>query len=203
MVESKILPLSFYIKEDVVTIAKKLLGKYIFTIFNNQLTGGMIVETESYKGTQDKACHAYKGTPTKRTQAMFEEGGIAYVYLCYGMHNLLNVVTNHENTPHAILIRAIEPLIGIDIMLQRRKKTKLNRSLTAGPGALTQALRISKNNNMQPFNSSSLWIEDRNKNFTEKDILSTSRVGVGYAKEDALLPWRFRIKNNKWTSLSK
>lgn len=203
LINNSLLPSSFYLDHDVVKIAKKLLGKYVFTYSNNQLTGGMIVETEAYSGTDDKACHAYKGIPTKRTEPMFENGGIAYVYLCYGMHFLLNVVTNKKNIPHAVLIRAIEPKIGLDIMLKRRNKKIIDRTLTAGPGALSQALNITKKDNYKSFLSSSIWIEDKNIIINDEDIISSKRIGVSYAKEDALLPWRFRIKNNNWTSFPK
>ncbi len=203
LIDNSLLPSSFYLDHDVVKISKQLLGKYIFTNHNNQLTGGMIVETEAYAGTKDKACHAYNGKPTKRTAPMFEKGGIAYVYLCYGMHFLLNVVTNIKNIPHAVLIRAIEPKIGVDIMLIRRNKKRIDRTLTAGPGSLSQALNITKKDNFKSFFSPSIWIEDKKIIINEDDIISSKRIGVSYAKEDALLPWRFRIKNNNWTSFPK
>lgn len=196
------LPLSFYLDEDVVKIGKNLLGKYLFTNTDGHKTGGIIVETESYAGITDRASHAYNNRKTQRTQTMYEKGGIAYIYLCYGMHSLLNVVTNIERIPHAVLIRAIEPTTGIDIMLKRRKKTKLERSLTAGPGALTKALKIDQKHNGLLFTSKQLWIED-GKKILQKDIICSPRVGVEYAKEDAKLPFRFRIKHNKWTSLAK
>ena len=143
------LPSSFYQKTDVIYLAKKLLGKAIYTNINNELTAGIIVETESYRGVNDKASHAYNNKRTKKNEAMYLEGGNIYVYICYGIHHLLNVVTNKKDIPHAILIRAIEPTIGIDIMLKRRNKKKENYSLTAGPGSLTQALGISILNNMK------------------------------------------------------
>jgi DNA-3-methyladenine glycosylase len=199
----KILNQEFYLNDNVLDVAKKLLGKYIFTKIDKNITGGMIVETESYKGFEDKACHAYMGRKTLRNEAMFEKGGIAYIYVCYGMHSLLNVVTNKKDIPDAVLIRAIEPTDGIDIMLKRRNKIKVERTLTAGPGALTKALGITKKNNFSFLNSKTLWIEDRDIQISSKNILCSKRVGIDYAEEYAYKPWRFRIKNSRWTSLAK
>lgn len=200
----KILSQNFYLNNDVLEVGKKLLGKFLFTKIDNEpITGGMIVETESYKGIEDKACHAYLGKKTKRNGIMFANGGVAYVYLCYGMHSLLNVVTNKKDIPHAVLIRAIEPIEGIEVMLKRRNKTRLQRNLTAGPGALTQALKITKKLNGIAFNSETIWIEDRGIKISKKDIICSKRIGIDYAKEHALLPWRFRIQQSKWTSIAK
>lgn len=197
------LPLEFYQEEDVVLLSQHLLGKYLFTCIDNQLTGGIIVETEAYKGPEDEASHAYGMRRTKRTEIMYWDGGHAYVYLCYGIYPLLNVITNKEGIPHAILVRAIEPVEGIETMLIRRKKTKLDYQLTAGPGLLSQALGITLQDNGVLLNGSRIWIEDRGVKIKAKEILATPRVGVSYAREDALLPWRFRIKNNRWTSRAK
>lgn len=197
------LPHSFYLDSDVVRLSQSLLGKFLFTNLNAEgLTGGMIVETEAYAGITDRASHAFNNRRTKRTETMFAEGGICYVYLCYGIHHLFNVVTNHENIPHAILVRAIEPTDGISIMLQRRKKTKIDFSLTSGPGSLSAALGITTKNNSTDLQSDEIWIEDRGISVKPNQIISSPRVGVGYAKEDALLPWRFRINDNQWVSRS-
>lgn len=197
------LPLSFYQQEDVSDIAKQLLGKYLFTKIEGKLTGGMIVETESYGGAHDRASHAYQNRYTDRTKPLYENGGIAYVYLCYGMHCLLNVVTNKKNIPHAVLIRAIEPTCGIASMLRQKNKTKLEQTLTSGPGALTKALGITLKHNGLKFTGPIMWIEDKKVEIKEENIVKSPRVGVEYAKEDALLPLRFRILNNKWTSKAK
>ncbi len=197
------LPLSFYTQDDVLVISRQLLGKYLLTNFDNVLTGGMIVETEAYRAPEDRASHAYGMRRTKRNSIMYERGGVCYIYLCYGLHALFNIVTNRENLPHAVLIRAIEPLIGIETMLKRRHKNKIGRDLTGGPGAVTQALGIHLIHNGFPLTSSQIWIEDRGIKFTEEEIIASPRVGVAYAKEDALLPWRFRLKNSKWTSPAK
>lgn len=199
----KRLPLSFYRHHDVVWVSQALLGKFIFTHFDDQLTGGMIVETEAYHGAEDKASHAYGMRRTKRTEVIYRAGGCSYVYLCYGLHSLLNIVTNRLDVPHAVLIRAIEPTIGLDIMQQRRGKHKVDYTLTAGPGSVTQALGIKTIHNGIPLNGPDLWIEDHGIQIAPEDIIASPRVGVDYAGEDALLPWRFRIKGNRWTSKAK
>lgn len=183
----------FYCQEDVVSLSQQLLGKYLMTHIDGKLTGGMILETEAYKGAEDRACHAYKNKRTKRTEAMFDQGGVAYVYLCYGMHNLFNVVTNQKNIPHAILIRAITPEIGIETMQLRRKTTSPNQ-LTSGPGKVCQALNIQISHNASLLTESPVWIEDRGITFQNHQIEATPRIGVSYAQEDALLPWRFLLK---------
>ena len=134
----KKLPPSFYLRDDVVKIARELLGKVLVTKWNNEYTSGRIVETEAYAGALDKASHAFKGK-TARTSVMFGEGGTAYVYLCYGIHEMFNIVTNKSDVPHAILIRAVEPMEGIDIMLRRTGKKKLDETLTRGPGNVGKA----------------------------------------------------------------
>ena len=186
------LPLEFYRQSDVVALAKQLLGKWLFSNIGGKLVGGMITETEAYKGAEDKACHAYNQRKTNRTAVMFEPGGVAYVYLCYGMHHLLNVVTNEENTPHAILIRALKPDIGIDTIVQRRKERK---NLTSGPGTLCAALGITREHNGHHLNEHPLWIEDRGLSPKPCEIRATARIGIDYAEEDAHLPWRFLLEN--------
>ena len=198
------LPLSFYQREDVVQISKDLLGKSLFTYSEKEgLTGGIIVETEAYAGITDKASHAYGGRFTPRTQVMYEAGGVAYVYLIYGFHFLFNIVTHIQGIPHAILIRAVEPSEGINIMLERRKMAKLNPKLTSGPGVLSKALGINKELNGASLVGDNIWLEDRNINIQEDEIIASPRVNVAYANEDALLLWRFRIAGNKYTSPAK
>ncbi len=195
----------FYLREDVVQISKDLLGKYLVTNFNNQMTVGKIVETEAYRAPDDKACHAYNNKRTKRTETMFEAGGVAYVYLCYGIHHLFNVVTAPKDMAHAVLIRGVEPIENVDVMLQRRGFSKLKNNLTAGPGTLTKALGISTAHTGVSFldKKSPIWLEDRGEDVLEKNIISSPRVGVGYAEECALWDWRFRVKGSKWTSKAK
>lgn len=196
---------SFYLQEDVVQISKDLLGKVLVTNFDGQLTAGKIVETEAYRAPDDKACHAYQNLQTKRTSIMFEEGGVAYVYLCYGIHHLFNVVTAKAGMAHAILIRAVEPLDNTELMLERRGRKKINRQLTGGPGVMSKALGITKEWTGVSLLSkdSPIWIEDRGIEISEDNIIASPRIGVDYAEECALWDWRFRVKDSKFTSPAK
>ena len=196
------LTLDFYYREDVLTISRELLGKVLYTNFHGKLTSGIIVETEAYAGITDKASHAYGGKRTKRTETMYASGGCAYVYLCYGMHHMFNVVTNVEGVPHAVLIRAVQPLDGIDIMLRRRNLENISNRLTAGPGILSQAMGISVHSSGQSLLDKQIWIENRENNNPLKDfkIISSPRVGVQYAGKDASNPWRFQVENSTWVS---
>lgn len=192
---------TFYERKNVIQIAQELLGKKLFTHVNGSLTGGLITEVEAYSGTQDKACHANNGKRTARTEVMYQQGGYSYVYLCYGIHHMFNVVTNAQGLADAILVRAIQPTIGIDEMLKRRNKTKIHKTLASGPGALGQALGLHfKQHNGLDLLGDTIWIEDM-PNLKEDDIFVTTRIGVAYAEEDALKPWRFYIKNNPWISI--
>lgn len=193
------LSLTFY-QQDVISLAKQLLGKKLLTLVDGQLTGGIIVETEAYNGVIDKASHAYNGRFTPRTSTMYKAGGVAYVYLCYGIHYLFNVVTGVEGNPHAVLIRGLEPVDGLSTMLDRRKMTKLAPRISAGPGALAQALGIDKNLNAKDLLGDEIWIEDAGINYDDSQIISSPRVGVAYAQDHALLPWRFYIKGNNFVS---
>lgn len=197
------LPEQFFRGKDVVKIAKDLLGKVLVTNIDGVRTSGIITETEAYAGVGDKASHAYGGRRTRRTEIMYCKGGLAYVYLCYGIHHLFNVVTNEQDIPHAVLIRAVEPLEGIDIMLQRRRKEKLTPALTAGPGALSMALGIHTTHSGLVINKDVILIEDKGINIKASSIIASTRVGVAYAKEDAYLPYRFWIKDNPYVSKGK
>uniref|UniRef100_UPI004047E4F4 DNA-3-methyladenine glycosylase n=1 Tax=Roseivirga sp. TaxID=1964215 RepID=UPI004047E4F4 len=191
---------TFYEQSNVVELTKSLLGKSIFTQFEGQLTGGIITEVEAYSGRNDKACHANNGLRTSRTEVMYNAGGCTYIYLCYGIHHMLNIVTNVEGLADAVLIRAFEPTTGIEQMLERRKQTRLHKSLTAGPGNVGKALGLDfKQHNGLLLTADQIWIEDAPK-VAEESIISTTRIGVDYAEEDALKPWRFYIKDSKWIS---
>lgn len=194
------LPYSFYQQSDVQLLAQQLLGKQLFTNIDGVITSGIIVETEAYNGITDKASHAYGGRFTPRTSTMYQAGGVAYVYLCYGIHYLFNVVTAPENHPHAVLIRGVEPLEGISTMLTRRKMHQLAPRITAGPGALAQALGINKNLNAKDLLGDEIWIEDGGLSFAADQIVASPRVGVAYAQDHALLPWRYYVKGNKYVS---
>jgi DNA-3-methyladenine glycosylase len=199
------LPKSFFIRDDVVQLSRELLGKYLVTEWEGVRTVGKIVETEAYRGPEDKASHAWNNRRTKRTSVMFEEGGLAYVYLCYGIHHLFNVVTGPEGAPHAVLIRALEPVEGTDQMLGRRKMEKIAPRLCAGPGSLSQAMGIHTEHTGTALYQarSPIQIEDRGETVSEENIIASPRVGVDYAAECALWNWRFRIKNSIWTSLPR
>lgn len=190
------IPKSFYEREDVVKIARELLGKYLFTYFGGHLTGGMIVETEAYNGRTDKASHAYN-RHTPRTETMYRSGGVAYIYLCYGIHHLFNIVTNKSGLADAVLVRAIQPIVGLDVM-KKRYGSKVNR-LTDGPGKLTKALGIKTLFNGTDLNSNLIYLA-KEKREKKTKIAVDKRVGVEYAEEDAMLPWRFYIRENDWVS---
>jgi DNA-3-methyladenine glycosylase len=182
----------FYLRDDVVTISRELLGKVLCTGIDGALTRAMITETEAYAGVGDKASHAYGGRRTRRTEPMFSEGGTAYVYLCYGIHHLFNVVTNSVGTAHAVLIRAGEPLSGTERMLQRRKKRTVDRSLLAGPGSLARAMGITTHHTGCSLLDGPIWIEDHGIDIDDDAVTVGPRVGVDYAGDDALRPYRFR-----------
>lgn len=175
----------FFQEEDVVAIAQALLGKRLMTRIGGCLTGGIIVETEAYGGVTDKASHAYGGRRTKRTEVLYAMGGIAYVYLCYGVHALFNIVTHKEGTPHGVLIRAIKPTHGVDIIRERRG----GRAATSGPGCVTQALGIMVEHSGTPLDGDLIWVEAGDA--SPATIKAEQRIGIDYAREDAKRLWRF------------
>jgi len=199
----KKLPPAFYHRNNVVAIAKELLGKLLVTEFGGELTAGRIVETEAYNGIGDKASHAYGARRTKRTETMYAKGGVAYVYLCYGIHHLFNVVTNKTGIPHAILIRAVEPVAGIPVMLQRMGKEKADYSIGRGPGNVSKALGISVTHTSLSLLDKEIYIADDGIKIKPTQIVTSPRIGVDYAAEDALLPYRFYVKDNPYVSGKK
>ena len=197
----KKLPLTFYKRADVVQIAKDLLGKIVYTNIDGRITSGRIVETEAYVAITDKASHAFNGRRTPRNEHMYEAAGTTYVYICYGMHQMLNVVTNKKDIPDAVLIRAVEPLEGIDIMLKRTGKITLDATLTKGPGNVGKALGISKKHSGLLLTDDEVFIyADEYSKINEKDIGVSKRIGVESAGPDALLPYRFYIRGNRFIS---
>lgn len=194
------LEFSYYLNQDVIFLAKDLLGKVLFTNIGGKITAGIILETEAYHGVQDKASHAYGGRRTSRTETLYNQGGISYVYLCYGIHNLFNIVSSVEGEPHAVLIRGIEPLIGKEIMEHRRNIPSNKAAISSGPGSAAKALGIDRSFNKKDLTGEEIWLEDHGIRYTTDQIAATPRVGVAYAQEDALLPWRFFIKGNKYVS---
>ena len=188
------LPQSFYERDDVVQISKELLGKVLCTHIGKQTTKAIITETEAYAGETDKASHAYGGRRTKRTEPIYQQGGRAYVYLCYGIHHLFNVVTNVAGVPHAVLIRAGKPLKGEPEMLRRRAKANAARSFLLGPGSLAQALGITTSLTGTILGGKIIWIEDHGLANDGRDIVASPRVGIGYAEEDADRLYRFVLE---------
>ncbi|MFZ9660941.1 MAG: DNA-3-methyladenine glycosylase [Chitinophagaceae bacterium] len=194
---------SFYLQDDVLKIAKELIGKLLVTHFNDVICAAWIVETEAYNGIVDKASHAYGGKRTSRTSTMYMEGGCSYVYLCYGMHHLFNVVTNSKDIPHAVLIRAVQPEIGKDHMLIRTSKKISDKTLGSGPGNVSKALGIQTSHNGIDLCSDLIYIADDAYKIDAFSIKSTPRIGVDYAGDDAYLPYRFLMNDNPYVSAKK
>ncbi|ADR20155.1 DNA-3-methyladenine glycosylase [Marivirga tractuosa] len=201
-VAKKRLERSLFLNSNVVELAQRLLGKLICTNINGVYCEAIITETEAYSGENDKACHAHMGRFTNRTATMYEEGGTAYIYLCYGIHHLFNVVSNVKGKADAVLIRSVEPVEGIEKMLERRNSKSNRPKIYAGPGKLCQALGIDKSlNGVDLVNSNVIYLADSDIDAAE--IIKTTRIGIDYAEEDALLPWRFYFSGNKYVSKYK
>ena len=171
---------NFYIRNNVVEIAKELIGKWLFTNIDNHLTGGIIIETEAYQGEIDKASHAYGGKKTERTKIMYHKGGIAYIYLCYGVHSLFNIVTNIEGIPDAVLIRGIKPVIGLNYMSKRYNNKTINQNSAKGPGLVSKLLGIHYSNTGESLLSNKIWLEDRQTKFDTKKIIQTTKSHLNY-----------------------
>lgn len=193
----KPIPREFYTRPDTVLIARELLGKVLYTSFDNDITAGIIIETEAYAGAIDKASHAWNNRRTARTEVMYQEGGLAYVYLCYGIHSLFNIVTSKQNDPQAVLIRGIKPLIGIEIMKYRKGKSVLNHRDGIGPGNVTKLLGINVSQTgfslySVTYLEMGIWLQDEGISAPEVEVMVGPRIGIDYAEEDALLPFRFQ-----------
>ncbi|MEP7195012.1 MAG: DNA-3-methyladenine glycosylase [Saprospiraceae bacterium] len=195
----------YFLNEDVCFLAKNLLGKMLITKIDNFYTSGIIVETEAYRGPDDKASHSYLNKITPRNTTMYNHGGCSYVYICYGVHYLFNVVTAPADKAHAVLVRAIEPIEGIEIMMKRRSHATFQNTITKGPGSLSMAFGINKlhNNILLHKVNSTIQIHDIQKNYLESEIDQSTRIGVESAGESALWPWRFFIKDSKFVSAHK
>ncbi len=195
------LPRDFYTRSSVLTVARELLGKLLVVPTRNAgRVSGLIVETEAYRGPQDRAAHSYGGRRTTRTETMYGIGGTAYVFFVYGMYNQFNVVTNNLDTPHAVLIRAIEPIEGIELM-RKRRHGQPDRNLTNGPGKLCIAMGIDRSFDGADLLGRKVWIEAGNR-VPRSQILSGPRIGIDYAEEWVDKPWRFWIKGNQFVSKS-
>ncbi|WP_207534076.1 DNA-3-methyladenine glycosylase [Desertivirga arenae] len=190
----------FYQRENVVLIASELLGKVLCTDINGQLTAGIIVETEAYKGPEDLGSHAYNDRRTPRNEIMYAKGGVAYMYICYGIHNMLNIVTGAENSSHAVLIRALEPVEGIEIMRDRRQIVNDDRKLCKGPGALAKAMGLTKSHNGISLQGGQLWLEDKGRSYKAEEIIAAPRIGLNIAEPYRSIPWRFYIRGSSFIS---
>lgn len=203
MARSRKLPRKFYTRDDTLLIARQLLGqRLVVPGSDGTRVSGRIVETEAYMAPEDRASHAFGNRRTPRTEAMFGPGGTAYVYFIYGMYFQFNVVTNIESIPHAVLVRALEPLEGIDVMRARRP-LKDDRNLTSGPGKLCAALGIDRSYNRADLRGNMIWIEEGDRNIGESEIASGPRIGIDYAGEFVTMPWRFWLRDNPYVSKTK
>jgi DNA-3-methyladenine glycosylase len=197
-----ILPRNFYTRPDVVAIARELLGKVLYANVGNEISAGIITETEAYAGITDKASHAYNNRRTPRTEIMYHNGGTAYVYLCYGIHSLFNIVTSVDDQPHAVLIRGIKPLLGVETMKHRSGKPKLSEQDGIGPGKVARLLGIAVRHSgldmcAETVAGDRIWVQDEGVRVAEDEIITGPRIGIDYAGEDALLPYRFRWGTKK------
>ena len=200
----KPLPLAFFQRPDVLTIARELLGKHVFTHLDGELTGGRIVETEAYRHEGDPSITLHLQRKARQAQALYQPGGHAYLYTVYRVHTLFNLTVHDAAHPDAVLIRAIEPLEGLEVMLRRRGLAQVARNLTAGPGVLSQALGLTPALNGELLTGPRIWLADAGEIIADDNVLASSRVGLEYAGAEAVaLPWRFRVKDSKWTSPAK
>ena len=193
------LPREFYTRADVLEVARDLLGKkLVVPNRNGSRVAGIIVETEAYRGPEDRASHAYGGRRTNRTETMYRIGGTAYVYFVYGMYNQFNVVTNVEDIPHAVLVRALEPIEGLDV-IRRRRQGRLEYELTSGPGRLCVAMGIDRCLDKADLLGQRVWIEE-GVSISPRQVARGPRVGIDYAEKWVTRPWRFWIRDNPFVS---
>jgi DNA-3-methyladenine glycosylase len=198
------LPLAFFQRPDVLAIARELLGKHLYTHLDGVLTAGRVVETEAYRHEGDHSLTLHLQRKRHQAQGLHVPGGHAYIYTVYNRHALFNIATHDAQHPDAVLIRAIEPIIGLEPMLQRRGLAKPVRALTAGPGVLSQALGITPALSGELVTGPHIWFEDHNETLRDADVVASTRVGLAYAGAEAAgLPWRFRVADSKWTSPAK
>jgi len=196
----KKIPLAFYSRTDVVSIAKELLGKIIVTNFDHQFTSARIVETEAYMAFTDRASHSFNGKRTSRNEHMYGKPGTAYVYICYGLHQMMNIVTNVSGIPDAVLLRAVEPLEGIDVMCQRTGKKWPDASITRGPGNVAKALGIVKQHSGCSLRGDPIQVVEDGFLVEAAQIGTSGRIGVEGAGADAALPYRFYLRGNRYVS---
>ncbi|HEX8284470.1 MAG TPA: DNA-3-methyladenine glycosylase [Pyrinomonadaceae bacterium] len=191
----------FYARADTLAVARELLGKrLVVPSETGARVSGRVVEVEAYLGVEDRAAHSFGGRRTRRTETMYAVGGAVYVFFVYGMHHQFNVVAGPEGQPHAVLVRAVEPEEGIELMKERRPVSK-ERELTSGPGKLCRALKLDLTYDGEDLTKSRrVWLEDAGAKLAAEEIATGPRIGVDYAGEDALRPWRFWVKGNEYVS---
>lgn len=198
------LPIAFFQRPDVLIIARELLGKHLYTRIDGVITAGRIVETEAYRHEGDHSLTLHLQRKRHQAQGLHVPGGHAYIYTVYNRHALFNIAAHDAAHPDAVLIRAIEPLVGIAEMTLRRGLEKPGRNLTAGPGVLSQALGITPALSGELVTGPEIWFEDHGQAVADADIVASARVGLAYAGEEAAgLPWRFRVRDSRWTSPAK
>ena len=198
------LPPAFFQRPDPLQIARDLLGKHLYTHIDGIITAGRVVETEAYRHEGDHSLTLHLQRKRQQAQGLYVPGGHAYIYTVYNRHALFNIATHDAAHPDAVLIRAVEPTIGIEAMMLRRGQTQVRRALTAGPGVLSQALGITPALTGQPVTGDVLWFEDHGEVVAPADMVASARVGLAYAGAEAAgLPWRFRVRDSKWTSPAK
>jgi DNA-3-methyladenine glycosylase len=199
----KLLDKSFYNRKNVLRVARDLLGKILVTQLDGVRSSGRIVETEAYAGVGDRASHAFGGRRTARSEHLYGEPGTVYIYISYGMHHLFNVITNKKDIPHGVLIRALEPIEGIEHMLERTGKLPGDISITKGPGNLSSAMGMNKIHSGGNVFSKEIFIADDGLRYKKNEIIVTKRIGVEGAREDAKLPYRFIVRGNPYVSAKK
>lgn len=187
----------YYQSDDVVGIARDLIGRTIYSRADGLLTAGIIVETEAYRGPEDRGSHAFGGLRTARNEMMYAGGGSIYMYICYGIHDMLNIVTGVEGSSHAILIRAIQPVIGIDIMeLRRASPARSANRLGSGPGLVAKVLGLGKKDNGRALDGELIWVGADKIRVDDGDIVAAPRIGLNIPEPFLSIPWRFYLKGN-------
>jgi DNA-3-methyladenine glycosylase len=198
------IPAAFFQRPDVLTITRELLGKHLYTHIDGVTTAGRIVETEAYRHEGDHSLTLHLQRKRQQAQGLYVPGGHAYIYTVYSRHALFNIACHDADHPDTLLIRAIEPLVGVEEMMRRRGLEKLGRNLTAGPGVLSQALGVTPALSGELVTGPEIWFEDHGEAVAETDVVTSARVGLAYAGAEAAgLPWRFRVRDSKWTSPAK
>ena len=191
---------AFYLDADVAELAKMMVGKYLVSRLGGNETILRITETEAYAGEVDKASHAFAGKRTARTEVMFGQGGTAYVYLCYGMHHLLNVVTNRAGIPHAVLIRAGMPVKGEEVMMQRMNRSKADKKMTIGPGNVAKAMGVQKIHSGFDLTGDDLFLSASTGSLSKTTLMVSPRIGVDYAGAAARWYYRFFEKDSPYVT---